>query len=438
MATFSIISLGCPRNLVDSEYIINKLHREGLSFKQDMEGVDIAIINTCGFINEAKEEAIDIILDVVDLKKKGRVKKIIVGGCLAQRYGKELMQEIPQLDAVVGINWDQILDVIKNIDKRKIIKIRRERKLLPSVLDKEIFLTPSHYIYLKISEGCSNRCSYCAIYNIKGRHRSRKIPEILEEAKRAISRGVREINIVAQDTTSYGVDIYGAQKLPQLLKKLCRLQGEFWVRVLYMHPAHVSDKLIECFHNLPKLCKYIDLPIQHINDNILKMMNRKVGRDQILKLIDKIRTRIPGVCLRTTVMVGFPGEGEKEFQELLDFIQDVKFERLGCFIYSREEGTPAYDFKYQIPEKEKKKRFDIIMKTQQKIALEVNSKFRDRQYQVLVDEEVDDYYVGRAYFDAPEVDGVIYMDKNKPVKVGEFINARITSSIEYDLFAEIA
>ncbi len=437
MATFSIISLGCPRNLVDSEYIINRLHKEGLQFKQDIEGVDIAIINTCGFIKEAKEEAIDIILDVVDLKKKGKVKKIIVGGCLGQRYGRELMEEIPQVDAVIGINWDQILDVIKNFNNKKILKVRRERKLLPSVLDKEIYLTPSHYMYLKISEGCSNRCSYCAIYNIKGRYRSRKISQILEEAKKAISCGVKEINIIAQDTTSYGIDIYGNRMLPQLLKKLCGLDGEFWVRVLYMHPAYVSDELIECFCNLPKLCKYIDLPIQHINDNILKMMNRKIGRDQILKLIDKIRTRIPDICLRTTVMVGFPGEGEKEFQELLDFIQDIKFERLGCFIYSREEGTPAYNFKHQIPEKEKKKRFDIIMKTQQKIAVEVNSKFIGREYQVLVDEEGDDYYLARAYFDAPEVDGVIYMDKSKPVKVGEFVNARITSSIEYDLFAEV-
>jgi len=437
MSSFSIISLGCPRNLVDSEYIINKLVADGFRFKEDVEKVEIVIINTCGFIKEAKEEAIDVILDVVELKKHGKVKKIIVGGCLCERYGEELAAEIPEVDAILGINWDEISVIVRSLEKGKILRLRKEKKLLPFLSCRRVQLTPFHYTYLKISEGCSNRCSYCAIYNIKGKHRSKGMETILKEAKLAISRGVKEINIIAQDSTSYGIDLYGRPKLSELLKKICRLRGEFWVRVLYMHPARIDEMLIDCFRHLSKLCKYIDLPIQHINDRILKMMNRKTRKSQIIRLIEKLRKEIPDICLRTTVIVGFPGEGEGEFKELLNFIQEVKFERLGCFIYSREEGTPAYDLKPQIPQKEKQARFDIIMKTQQKIALEVNSRFTGKEYKVLVDEETDDFYIGRAYFDAPEVDGVIYMEKNKMVEVGKFVNARITSSIEYDLFAEI-
>lgn len=437
MTTFSIISLGCPRNLVDSEFIINKLISQGFHFSDDIHKADIVIINTCGFIREAKEEAIDVILDIINLKKEGRVKKIIVGGCLSQRYGKELLEEIPEVDAIIGINWDQLPGIIKKLNTEKILKVRKERKLLPFLPSKRIYLTPPHYIYLKISEGCSNRCSYCAIYNIKGSHKSKDIDTILREARLAISRGVKEINIIGQDTTSYGIDLYGEPKLPELLKKMSRLSGDFWIRLLYMHPARVDQKLIDCFKNISRLCRYIDLPIQHINDKILNKMNRKTTKDQIIKLIEKLRKEIPGVCLRTTVIVGFPGESDREFKELLDFIQDVKFERLGCFVYSREEGTPAFNFKPQIPEKVKQARFDAIMKLQQKIALEVNSKFIGKKYRVLLDEEADDFYIGRSYFDAPEVDGVIYMEKNKQARVGEFVNAYITSNIEYDLFAEI-
>jgi ribosomal protein S12 methylthiotransferase len=437
MITFGIISLGCPRNLVDSEFIINKLISEGFHFKDDLHKADIVIINTCGFIREAKEEAIDVILDVINLKKEGKIKKIIVGGCLSQRYGKELLEEIPEVDAIIGINWDELPKIIKNFNTEKILKVRKERKLLPFLPSKRIYLTPRHYIYLKISEGCSNRCSYCAIYNIKGSHKSRDIDTILKEARLAIFRGVKEINIISQDTTSYGIDLYGEPKLPELLKKMSRLSGEFWIRLLYMHPARMDHKVIDCFKNISKLCRYIDLPIQHINDKILKKMNRKATKDQIIRLIEKLRKEIPGVCLRTTVIVGFPGEGDREFKELLDFIRDVKFERLGCFVYSREEGTPAFNFKPQIPEKVKQARFDAVMKVQQKIALQVNSKFIGKKYKVLLDEETDDFYIGRAYFDAPEVDGVIYMEKNKQARVGEFVNAYITSNIEYDLFAEI-
>jgi len=438
MKKIFFISLGCARNLVDSEFALNRLIESGFQIQDGPESADIAVVNTCGFIRDAKEEAIDIILDLIQLKKEGRLKKIVVGGCLSQRYKEELLKDLPEVDAFLGINWDDIISVLDNLKRgESVLNIKEERKLLPFV-NKRLSLTPSHYTYLKISEGCSHRCSYCSIYQIKGPLRSRNLAEIVQEARMFVQNGVKEINIVAQDSSSYGVDIKGASGISDLLRALNDIPGDFWIRLLYTHPDMISDDLIHCFKELPKLCKYMDMPLQHINDRILKSMRRNSGRRKIYGLIQRLRKEIKEICIRTTFIVGFPGEEDEDFKELLDFIKEIKFERLGCFIYSREEGTDAFDFPHQVSEQEKKSRFDILMKTQNQIAKKVNQKFQNRRMRVLVDEEGKDYYIARTPCDAPEVDGVVYIAKSTKVIPGDFINVIIKDSLEYDLFAEIA
>ncbi|MDP8233803.1 MAG: 30S ribosomal protein S12 methylthiotransferase RimO [Candidatus Saelkia tenebricola] len=439
MKKIFLISLGCARNLVDSEFVLNKLLKSGYQIKDAPQGVDIAIVNTCGFIQEAKEEAIDIILDLIELKEEGKIKKIILGGCLSQRYEEQLLEELPEVDAVLGINWDEIIDVVDKLEtESRIINIREERKLLPYIENKEIFLTPPHYAYLKISEGCSHRCSYCSIYQIKGSHRSRELHQIIREASMLIQRGVKEINIIAQDSSSYGTDIKGAPRIPELLKALNDIPGDFWIRLLYTYPQMITDDLISCFKDLPKLCKYIDIPLQHINDRILNAMRRNFGKKEICSLIQRLRKEINGVCLRTAFIVGFPGEKDGDFSELLDFIKEVEFERLGCFMYSREEGTDAFSLPNQVAQKDKEKRFDALMKLQNQIAQSVNKNFLGKVNRVLVEEEEKDYYIGRTPCDAPEVDGVVYISKDKKISLGDFVNVVIKDNLDYDLFAEIA
>lgn len=439
MKKIFFITLGCARNLVDSEFAIDKLSKAGYKLEDKAEDAEIGIVNSCGFIKEAKEETISVVLDLIQLKKEGQLKKIILGGCLSQRYGEKLWDELPQIDVLLGINWDDIVDIVKKLEgENKILDVREERKLLPFLPDKRFWLTPLHYAYLKISEGCSNRCSYCAIYKIKGSNKSRPIEEVIQEARILVQRGVKEINIIAQDTTSYGIDIYGSSKLPELLERISQIAGDFWIRLLYVHPARVNSELIQCYKTSDKLCKYIDLPLQHINDDILNAMHRRITKKGIYNLIQTLRKEIRGICFRTTFIVGFPGEGEKEFEELINFIREIKFERLGCFIYSREDGTEAFDFPGQVPKKLKNKRFDILMKTQKDIALEVNNKFLNRELKVIVDSEEKDYYIARTEYDAPEVDGVVYIKKNREVEVGNFSKVIIKGNLGYDLEAEFA
>ena len=412
--TFSIISLGCPRNLVDSEHIISEYSRKGYVFKDGADRADTVIINTCGFIEDAKKESIDVILKVIDAKKAGDIKKIVVAGCLSERYSKELEKEFKDVDEFRGVldpkTWFY--------NKSQVLK-----------------LTPRHFAYLKISEGCRNRCTYCIIPHIKGPYRSRDIESIIKEAKALLNKGVKEIVLVGQDNSLYGVDLYGRKRLVELLKKLGRISKDKWIRLLYCHPANIEKDVIKAIRDSKDICKYIDLPIEHISDGILKSMGRRIKRPDIVDLIAYIRKEIPNVAIRTSLIVGFPGEKDKDFQELLDLIKETKFERLGIFRYSREEGTPAYKYKGHISEKEKERRFNEAMLLQQSISRDINERFKGSILKVLIDEKSEDGYIGRSEYDAPEVDGVVYV-KGKDLVVGDFYNVKIIDTYEYDLVGE--
>ncbi len=432
----AIISLGCARNLVDSELIIGKLKSQGFIIVEDADLSDIVIINTCGFIEDAKREAIDIILKAVSLKNEKRIKKLIVCGCLAQRYSEQLKNDIPEIDAILGV------DDFKVISKAVSAVLRNERftaidipVAIHSDKDPRLALTPSYYSYVKIAEGCQNHCSYCAIYNIRGRLRSRPVSSIISEIKAlSLKKKKSELNVIAQDITSYGIDRYGKFMLPQLLKKICHLKPAHWIRLLYTHPRHFTDELIDTIASEASICKYIDLPIQHINDKILTRMNRRIKRKAIEKLIKKIRSRIPGVALRTSIIVGFPSETEGNFRELLDFIKTFQFERLGAFIYSREEGTPAYGFKNQITRKVKDRRLDDIMTLQQDISTKVNAGFQGKKIEALVESKSEKgVYAGRTQYDAPEVDGTVFIHSKKSLVPGQFVDIEIIDTLEYDL-----
>lgn len=409
--TFSVISLGCPRNVVDSECIISEFKNNGYSFREDPLGSGTVIINTCAFIQDAKEESIDTILKVIDAKKEGHIKKIIVAGCLAQRYRSQLYRELKEVDEFRGV---------LNLDQLK---------------NKTFTLTPRHYAYIKISEGCKNRCTYCIIPYLKGSYASGPLDSILREAEQLYKNGAKEIILVGQDTSLYGIDLYKKKKLASLLKKLADISTDNWVRVLYLSPLNLEKDVINVIRDSANLCKYIDLPIEHINDRILKQMGRKIRKIDIMNLIGYIRRNIPQAAIRTSLIVGFPGETEKEFKELLSFVREMKFERLGVFKYSREEGTVSYSYANQIPFKEKEKRFDMIMSLQQSISRKINEKFKDRVIRVLIEEKDHDTYLGRSEYDAPEVDGLVYV-KASNLKTGSFYNVRITDTYEYDLVAE--
>ena len=407
-----ILSLGCPRNLVDSESILGRLDFKGYPIV-DIEKADVAIVNTCAFIEDAKRESIDAILDLIALKKEGRLKKIIVHGCLSQRYKNYLRNELPEVDAFVGR-----------------VSLNHELKRSP--------LTPKHYVYLKICEGCINNCSFCIIPKIKGKFCSLDENSILDKVESFAKERVSEVNIIGQDITGYGLDLYGETKLDSLLEKIVRYSGSIgWIRLLYLYPSRISDKLLKLITESPKICKYIDLPIQHINNRILKLMHRQTNRKDILMLIDKVRKMVPEVAIRTSLIVGFPSETDKEFKELLKFIEDMRFERLGAFIYSREEDTRASVFKKQIPEKIKQERINTLMLCQQNISTEVNKKFLGRTIDVLIDEKDEGFYLGRSQYDAPEVDGQIYVDSKKVLNPGDFVKVKITDTIEYDLVGEV-
>lgn len=409
--TIGILSLGCPRNLVDSENILGRLNLKGYPVV-DMEQADLAIVNTCCFIEDAKRESIDAILDLVELKREGALKKIIVYGCLAQRYSDNLRKELSEVDAFVG---------------RVSLNHSSER----------FSITPRHYVYLKICEGCINNCSFCIIPKIKGKFSSLGINSILRQVDRFDRDKVSEINIIGQDITGYGIDLYGSTKLTEVLGKIAKRAGNIgWLRLLYLYPERITDELLRLIRDEPKICKYIDLPIQHINNRILKLMNRQTRKSDIIRLIENARKTIPDVCLRTSLITGFPSETDKEFKELLNFIEDIRFERLGVFIYSREEGTPAYNFKKQIPKKIKIERFNAIMSLQQKNSQDINKKFLGKIIDVLIDEREEDRYLGRSQYDAPEVDGLIYVSSERALKVGEFVKVKISDTMEYDLAGE--
>lgn len=412
-----MINLGCARNLVDSQMILGRLKRNGHRIVE-AEKSEVIIVNTCSFIEEARQESVDVILDLLELKRKGKIKKVIVAGCLAQRYGKELTKEFKEVDAFVGT---------LNLPKEGVAA--------------QHSLTPGHFAYVKICESCFNRCSFCAIPHIKGKFSSRTIESIVEEVKALDQRGVREINIIGQDITAYGMDLYHAKSLARLLKEIAAVtQNVQWIRLLYAFPAHMTDELIEFIANEKKICHYLDMPLQHISDHILHNMHRSISKDQTIDLIRKIRTQIPDGSLRTTFIVGFPGETAGDFAELLSFVQQTKFERSGAFIYSKEEGTAAYHLPDQVPEKIKKNRLDSFMQTQQEISKRIQKQFLGRRLKVLIDEQQKnetDIYLGRSEFDAPEVDGIVYVHSQKILKPGDFVNVEVTDTLEYDLAGEL-
>ncbi|MEA1940335.1 MAG: 30S ribosomal protein S12 methylthiotransferase RimO, partial [Candidatus Caldatribacteriota bacterium] len=439
-----IRSLGCPKNLVDSEVICGKLIEKGHQISGEINNADIVIINTCSFIKDAVEESLEEILNIVKLKKEGKIKHIIVTGCLPQRYIKDnLKDELPEVDAFIGIS--ELLEIDKVIKKvlqdNQISKVNDNPNFLYNHTTPRTILTPKHYAYIKISEGCNNNCTYCLIPKIRGNYRSRKMEDIIEEVKMLSERQkFSEIILIGQDTTLYGHDIYGEYKLAELLKKLSllKLENLKWIRVLYTHPAHYNDELIEVMANYPKICPYLDVPLQHISDRILKKMNRKIKKSDIIFLINKLREKIPNLVLRTTFIVGFPGETESDFNELLNYVKEVKFDRLGAFSYSREEGSAAYSFSQQIPLKVKKKRLGKLMLAQQEISKKLNNSYLGSEKEILIDEiALDDKCraIGRTISDAPDIDGKIIVETDK-AEVGEFIKVKITDASEYDLYGE--
>ncbi|MFC1624538.1 30S ribosomal protein S12 methylthiotransferase RimO [Candidatus Omnitrophota bacterium] len=412
--TFSIISLGCPRNLVDSECIVSEFKKKGYMFQDDAPGSDTVIINTCAFIESAKTESIDTILKAIDAKKEGSVKRIIVSGCLSKRYKRELKREFKEIDEFRGV-----LD-FSNTFKR----------------DSMDSLTPRHYAYIKISEGCRNSCTYCVIPRLKGPYKTRSIESIIKEAKTLHERGLKEIILVGQDTSLYGVDLYGSKKLSELLKGLDKIFSGGWIKILYAHPLNLDRDTINAISESKNICRYIDLPLEHISDRILKRMGRKTKKKDLISLIEYIRKTIPNAAIRTSFIVGFPGEKESDFKELLAFIKDARFERLGLFRYSKEEGTAAYKFKDHISEKEKENRFNEVMSLQENLSRDINEKFKGRTLKVLIDEKEEDHYIGRTEYDAPEVDGSVYV-KGRDLKEGCFYNVRIIDTYEYDLVGDV-
>lgn len=445
MLKVGIISLGCARNQVDSEVMLGSLEKSGFKIAGIEDNPDVCIVNTCAFLNSAREESIDSILDVSALKREGKIRFLVICGCLPQLYKERLAADLPEADIVLGTaDFPKIAEFVKALRKgsKSCAAISRRPHYLYDENSPRYLLTPKHYTYVKISEGCSNFCSYCIISRLRGPFRSRSMDSVVKEVKK-LSRGssLKEINLIGQDTTLFGFDRYGKITLPELLKKICGLRNSArWIRILYTHPDHYTDELIATVRDEGKICKYLDLPVQHISDKILKMMNRKVTKKELMGLIDKLRRRIPGLALRTSVIVGFPGETEKDFNELLKFIRDTRFERLGAFIYSKEDGTRASRFGGHLGQKVKEERFDEVMKLQRKISRAINKSFIGKTIDVLIDEKIEgekDRYAGRSQGDAPEVDGAVYVTGSS-LSVGKFCRAKILGTMEYDLDGRVA
>ena len=429
------VSLGCSKNLVDTEKTIDLFKKHGYDIVNNPKEAEIIVINTCGFIEAAKEEAINTILEMAEYKREN-CKYIIAMGCLVQRYRDELEKSLPEVDLFIKYSeYDTIWSQIDNLINKDIIH-EKEEDIPFNKLKDRVITTGENFAYIKIADGCNNCCTFCAIPYIRGRFESRPMEDIIEEAKDLAEKGYKEIILIAQDTTKYGIDIYGKPKLAELLKKLCKIDGIKWIRFLYAYPETIDDKLIKVVKKNDKICKYFDIPIQHISDTVLKRMNRKSNAESIELLIKKLRDKIPGVIIRTTVMVGFPGETQEDFDKLCEFIEKAKFDKLGAFSYSKEEGTPASKMPEQIHPKTKKARYNKIMEIQQKVSEENLNKYIGKELEVLVEGKTKDgkYYVCRSYMDVPDIDGVVYLETTKELKSGDFTTCTIKSSInEYDL-----
>lgn len=435
------VSLGCDKNLVDTENMLGILKDKGFEFTDDEMQADVIVVNTCCFIHDAKQESINTILEMAEHKKDAVCKALIVTGCLAHRYKDEITKEIPEVDALIGTSsYDKIAEVVLSVLEGKGYSCVEDTDRLPVVKNHRIMTTGGYYEYLKIAEGCDKHCTYCIIPAVRGNFRSFEMEYLLEQARYLADNGTKELILVAQETTVYGTDIYGKKALPELLRKLCRIDGLEWIRILYCYPEEITDELIKVIKEEPKICKYLDMPIQHSSDNILKRMGRRTTRQELVDVITKLRNNIPDIALRTTLITGFPGETEEDIDDLLDFVDTMEFDRLGVFTYSPEEGTPAASMTDQVPENIKEERRNRIMELQQEVSFDKSADMVGRVIPVMVEGKItdDDAYVGRSYKDAPNVDGYVFINTNAQLMSGQIINVSITGSMEYDLIGEPA
>lgn len=434
------ISLGCDKNLVDSEVMLGLLDSRGYQIVDDEAIADVSVINTCCFIHDAKEESIQTILEMAEYKKTGRLKALVVTGCLAQRYQQEIIDEIPEVDAVLGTaSYDKIAEAIDEALDGHTEMYLEDIDRLPQVSSKRLVTTGGHYAYLKIAEGCDKHCTYCIIPKVRGNYRSVPMEQLLKEAKELAEGGVKELILVAQETTVYGQDIYGEKSLHRLLRELCKIDGIQWIRLLYCYPEEIDANLIQVMKEEPKICHYLDLPIQHASDTILKKMGRRTSKAQLVDTIRTLREEIPDITLRTTLITGFPGETEEQHQELVEFVDEMEFDRLGVFTYSPEENTPAAEMPDQIPEEVKEDRQAELMELQQEIAFDLAEDMIDREVLVMIEGKVADEnaYVGRTYRDAPNVDGLIFINTDEELMSGDFAKVKVTGAMEYDLIGEL-
>ena len=457
MKNVLFVSLGCDKNLVDSEKMLGLLNEAGYRVAQEESEADAIVVNTCCFIHDAKEESVETILEMAEWKKKGRLKALIVTGCMAQRYQDEIQQEIPEVDAVIGTTGyteivpilDEILAEAEASQKEAAVEEPKEKSfvnccpsidLLPaSLADKRVVTTGGYTAYLKIAEGCNKRCTYCIIPYIRGHYRSFPMEDLLEEARKLAEGGVKELILIAQETTVYGMDCYGRKALPELLTKLCEIEGIEWIRILYCYPEEITDELIAVMKKEKKICHYLDIPIQHSEDTILKRMGRRTNRAELVSLVEKLRKEIPDIVLRTTLITGFPGETEEEFKNMVDFVDSMEFDRLGVFPYSAEEGTKAAEMDGQITEEVKESRRDEIMALQQEISADKAASRIDDEMSVLIEGYLyeDDIYIGRPYMDAPKVDGNVFVRAEEELISGDIVPVRITGANEYDLMGDV-
>ena len=434
------VSLGCDKNLVDSEEMLGLLTRNGHEIIDDETKADAIIVNTCCFIGDAKEESVNTILEMAEYKKAGSCKALIVTGCMAQRYKEEIIQEIPEVDAVLGTtSYGEILKAMEAAEAGKHFQEFKDIDYLPEDLGRRVLTTGGHYGYLKIAEGCDKHCTYCIIPKLRGRYRSVPMERLLKQAMDMAEQGVKELILVAQETTVYGKDLYGKKSLHILLKELCKIQGIRWIRILYCYPEEIYDELIQVMKEEEKICNYLDLPIQHAGDPVLKRMGRRTTKAELVEIIEKLRREIPDIILRTTLITGFPGETEEDHQELMDFVDQMEFDRLGVFTYSQEEDTPAASMEGQIPEELKEERKDQLMELQQEISLEKGQQRVGQVVSVMIEGQIsgESAYIGRTYGDAPKVDGYIFVQTGELLVTGDFVNVRITGALEYDLIGEL-
>lgn len=435
-----LVSLGCDKNLVDSEMMIGMLADRGYAFTDNEAEADIVVVNTCCFINDAKEESINTLLEMAELRKSGNIKALIAAGCLAQRYQEEIRQEIEEVDAIVGTTAiDKIVDAIEEVlegrHENHLEDIDRE----PVYGQKRLVTTGGHFAYLKIAEGCDKRCTYCIIPKVRGRYRSVPMEALIKEAETLVEGGVKELILVAQETTLYGKDLYGDKSLPLLLKKLCEIPGLYWIRILYCYPEEITEELIQVIKEEPKICHYLDIPIQHGADNVLKRMGRRTNQAELVQMIQRLRKEIPDICLRTTLISGFPGETEEDHETLMEFVDTMEFDRLGVFTYSQEEDTPAALMEDQVPEEVKEERRAELMELQQEIAYEKAEAMIGSVVTAMIEGKVADEnaYIARTYKDAPNVDGYLFINTSEQLMSGDFVRVKVTGSYEYDLIGEI-